>query len=83
MAAHKHMEFMINMVEDFGLIESIEKEQDKDGSWLPIMYAFGQVTARSYAIRFKTQDLAKESMWDMRQNGTIEYHEDVKSETYG
>ena len=38
------------------------------------MYAFGQVTARSCAIRFKTQDLANESMRDMRQNGTIEYH---------
>ena len=74
MAAHKHMEFMIKMVEDFGLIEDIEKEHDKDGKWLPIMYAFGQVTARSCAIRFKTQDLAKESLRDMRQNGTIEYH---------
>ena len=25
MAAHKHMEFMIKIVEDFGLIEDIEK----------------------------------------------------------
>ena len=40
MAAQKHMEFMIQIVEDFGLFEDIEKEHDKDGKWLPIMYYF-------------------------------------------
>ena len=37
------------------------------------MYAFGQVTARSCAIRFKTQDLAREILRDLRINGTIEF----------
>ena len=37
MAAHKHMEFMLKMVEDFGLVENIENEHDNDGKWLPIM----------------------------------------------
>ena len=68
------MDFMIQMVEKYGLFDDIEKANDKDCNYLPIMYAFGQVTARSCAIRFKTQDLAKEALRDMRNNGTIEFH---------
>ena len=73
MASQKHMDFMIQMVEEYGLFDDIEKETNKDCKYLPIMYAFGQVTARSCAIRFKTQDLAKEVLRDMRNNGTIEF----------
>ena len=41
MAAQKHMEFMIQMVEKYGLLDYIENEHDKDGKYLPTMYAFG------------------------------------------
>ena len=73
MASQKLMKFMIDLVNQYGLSDYIEKANDKDGNFLPIFYAFGQVTAKACVIRFKTQDLAKEIMRDLRNNGTIEF----------
>ena len=74
MDSHKYMAFMIKIVEDFGLLDNLEQEQDKEGVWMPVMYPFGSPTAKSCAIRFKTEDMALEAMWELRSNGTIEYH---------
>ena len=68
-AAQKLMKFMIDLVSSYGLRDSIET----DGNHMPIMYAFGQTTAKACVIRFKSHDLAKTKMQDLRNNGTIEY----------
>ena len=73
MASQKLMKFMIDLVNQYGLSDYIEKANDKDGNFLPICYAFGQVTAKACVIRFKTQDLAKEILRDLRNNGAIEF----------
>ena len=74
MESHKYMPFMIKIVEDFGYHDNLEQERDKEGVWMPVMNVFGFPTAKSCAIRFKIEEIAYDAMWELRLNGTIEYH---------
>ena len=53
MESTKHMAFLVQLIEDYGFIGTIEQERDRDGDMLPVMYPFGYPTAKSSAIRFK------------------------------
>ena len=68
------MDFLVRIVEDYGFVDMIDQERDRDGDMLPIMYPFGYPSAKSSAIRFKTEELATEALWSLRWNGTINYH---------
>ena len=74
MDSTSHMSFLVQIVQDYGFVDMIDQERDRDEDMLPIMYPFGYPSAKSSAIRFKTEELAKEALWSVISNGTINYH---------